>query len=53
MANKEKIEQLKNEKRTLEEQCEFETNQARLAILEEEIYNIEHSIRILNGPELS
>ena len=49
MDNSSKIEQLKNEKKTLEEQAEFETNQTRLANLEESIYNIQHSIRILSN----
>ena len=40
----EKVKQLKDEVRTKREQMEFETNQKRLAILEEEVYNTEQSI---------
>ena len=40
----EKVKQLKDEVRTKREQMEFETNEKRLAILEEEVYNTEQSI---------
>ena len=40
----EKVKELKDEVRTKREQMEFETNEKRLAILEEEVYNTEQSI---------
>jgi len=40
----EKVNSLKEEVRTKKEQMEFETNEKRLAILEEEVYNTEQSI---------
>jgi len=40
----EKVKLLKEEVRTKKEQMEFETNENRLAILEEEVYNTEQSI---------
>jgi len=40
----EKVKLLKEEVRTKKEQMEFETNETRLAILEEEVYNTEQSI---------
>ena len=40
----EKVKQLKDEVRTKREQMEFETNEKRLAILEEEVYNTDQSI---------
>ena len=43
----EKVNLLKQEVRTKKEQMEFETNQKRLAILEEEVYNTEQSIKEL------
>jgi hypothetical protein len=43
----EKVKLLKEEVRTKKEQMEFETNETRLAILEEEVYNTEHSIKEL------
>jgi hypothetical protein len=43
----EKVNLLKEEVRTKKEQMEFETNEKRLAILEEEVYNTEQSIKEL------
>ena len=43
----EKVKKLKDEVRTKREQMEFETNEKRLAILEEEVYNTEQSINEL------
>ena len=43
----EKVKELKDEVRTKREQMEFETNEKRLAILEEEVYNTEQSINEL------
>ena len=44
---KEKVETLKEEVRTKREHMEYEDNKNRLAILEEEVYNTEQSIREL------
>ena len=45
----EKVKQLKDEVRTKREQMEFETNEKRLAILEEEVYNTDQSISELEN----
>ena len=45
----EKVNLLKQEVRTKKEQMEFETNQKRLAILEEEVYNTEQSTNAFCG----